>query len=140
MCTKKLFFRTYTLSGTYRKILSKVQNSSWKLIHYNEPILSLIRSDYEEMRGEEEPQTVPDGKYKGLILDFCLSSCCYATMVIREILKTDTSSQVHAQLSNLLNEEIRKSTESQEQSNAIKRKVEGENEEEEAKKSKVDES
>ncbi|KAF5274877.1 hypothetical protein FQA39_LY07059 [Lamprigera yunnana] len=83
--------KTYNLSGTYRKILSRAKDLSWKTIRYNHPNDTLIRSDYEELIGQEEPMGNPEGQYKGLVLDFCLDSSCYATMVLRELLKLDTS-------------------------------------------------
>lgn len=110
--------RTYTVSGAYRKLISKVQNLSWKTVKYNDPNDNLIRSDLEELNGEEEPQDAPgkkrkliksthqiiilflDGKYTALIVDFCLNSSCYATMVLREILKMDTSNASHSKLNN----------------------------------------
>ncbi|EFA08141.1 pseudouridylate synthase 7 homolog [Tribolium castaneum] len=92
--------RTYTLSGTYRKLMGQVQNLSWKIMYYNDPNDNLIRSDLEELKGEKEPASVEGGKYKALLLDFCLDSSSYATMVLREILKSDTSSSSHAKLNN----------------------------------------
>ncbi|XP_044253419.1 pseudouridylate synthase 7 homolog [Tribolium madens] len=92
--------RTYTLSGTYRKLMGQVQDLSWKIMYYNDPNFNLIRSDLEELKGEEEPKSVEGGKYKALVLEFCLDSSSYATMVLREILKTDTSSSSHAKLNN----------------------------------------
>lgn len=92
--------RTYTLSGAYRKIIVKVENLSWKILNYNDPTENLIRSDLEELNKLPEPQDVPDGKYKALVIDFALQSSCYATMALREILKTDTSSSSHAKLNN----------------------------------------
>lgn len=86
---------------------------------YNDPNDNLIRSDLEELNGEDEPQDAPgknkpnninqpvswtvsflDGKFTALIVDFCLNSSCYATMVLREILKTDTSKAAHSKLNN----------------------------------------
>lgn len=90
--------KTYTLSGAYRKILGQVKTLSWKTMKYNHPNDTLIRSDYEELKGDPEPQENPDGQYKALIIDFCLDSSSYATMVLREILKIDTSANVHAKL------------------------------------------
>jgi tRNA pseudouridine13 synthase len=90
--------QTYTLSGTYRKLLERVQDLSWKIMHYNDPHYNLIRSDLEELKGLDEPEDVKDGTYKALVLEFCLNSSSYATMVLREILKTDTSSSSHAKL------------------------------------------
>ncbi|CAH1376746.1 unnamed protein product [Tenebrio molitor] len=90
--------QTYSLSGTYRKLLERVQDLSWKIMHYNDPHYNLIRSDLEELKGLDEPEDVKDGTYKALVLEFCLNSSSYATMVLREILKTDTSSSSHAKL------------------------------------------
>lgn len=79
------------MSGKYRKILGKVENLSWYTLLYNNPHSTLIRSDYEEMQGDPEPVSVEDGMYKAVIIDVCLKSSNYATMMLREILKTDTS-------------------------------------------------
>ncbi|KAK5644034.1 hypothetical protein RI129_007879 [Pyrocoelia pectoralis] len=90
--------KTYNLSGTYRKILAQVKNLSWKTVKYDHPNDILIRSDYEELTGAEEQKRHSDGQYKGLCLDFCLDSSCYATMVLREILKIDTSASTQTKL------------------------------------------
>lgn len=79
------------MSGKYRNIIEKVINLSWYTLQYNDPSCNLIRSDYEELKGEEEPKSVPGGQYKALIIDMCLKSAIYATMVLREVLKIDTS-------------------------------------------------
>ncbi|KAF5296932.1 hypothetical protein FQR65_LT10083 [Abscondita terminalis] len=101
--------KTYNISGTYRKMLARINNLSWKVLRYDHPNDVLIRSDYEELIGNEEPIDNPEGQYKGLVMDFCLDSSCYATMVLREVLKTDTSTSHQATLNN-----YHKSTESDE--------------------------
>lgn len=53
------FFRTYTLSGAYRKILERVTDLSWKIMGYDVSTASLIRSDYEEIKGHPEPKNSP---------------------------------------------------------------------------------
>ncbi|XP_065163309.1 pseudouridylate synthase 7 homolog [Atheta coriaria] len=83
--------KCYTLSGTYRKIVSKPEELAWHTIKYNDPIDTLIRSDFEEILGHKEPVNNPDGKFKGLVVSFKLKSSSYATMVLREILKIDTA-------------------------------------------------
>ncbi|KAJ8979558.1 hypothetical protein NQ317_012947 [Molorchus minor] len=88
--------KTYTLSGNYRKIMERAHDMSWKIMRYNNPVDTLIRSDLEELKGAKEPEDVKDGKYKALIMEFNLPSSSYATMVLREILKMDTSSSSHA--------------------------------------------
>ncbi|KRT81302.1 hypothetical protein AMK59_5240, partial [Oryctes borbonicus] len=90
--------KTYSLSGTYRHIVQQVTNLSWKIMHYNDPNDNLILSDYEKFLNKSEPLDISDGKFKALILDFCLSSSCYATMLVREILKTDTSATAQTKL------------------------------------------
>nr|CAH7742870.1 unnamed protein product [Callosobruchus chinensis] len=89
--------KTYTLSGNYRKILQK-PDFTWKVMFYNSPTDNLIRSDFEELRGIPEPKSEKNGKYKALLIDVNLPPSSYATMLLREILKTDTASSTHAKL------------------------------------------
>lgn len=75
-----------------------MKDLSWYTLLYNDPNCTLIRSDYEELLGEEEPKSIPGGQYKALIIDMCLNSSIYATMVLREVLKMDTSSAYQTKL------------------------------------------
>lgn len=95
---KENFCRTYNLSGKYRKLVEKATNLSWYTLRYDDPNSNLIRSDYEELQGEDEPKSIEGGQYKALIIDMCLSSANYATMVLREVLKMDTSSSSQTKL------------------------------------------
>lgn len=47
------------MSGKYRKIMAKVEDLSWHVLRYNDPNDNLIRSDYEELRGFDEPKNAP---------------------------------------------------------------------------------
>ncbi|KAH1013909.1 hypothetical protein HUJ04_002830 [Dendroctonus ponderosae] len=92
--------KTYNLSGTYRKIVQHVKDLEWKILCYNDPTDNLIRSDLEELSGVKEPETIAEGQYKAIVLSFSLPSACYATMVLREILKCNTSTSSQAGLNN----------------------------------------
>lgn len=90
--------RTYSLSGAYRKAVIKPIELSWKFMKYNNESDTLIRSDIEELRGESEPVSIPDGCQKALIVEFSLPPSSYATMALREIMKCDTSVASQIQL------------------------------------------
>ncbi|KAK7867216.1 hypothetical protein R5R35_008393 [Gryllus longicercus] len=92
--------RKYSVGGAYRKMIIRPDNVKWKTMHYSEPFKTLELSDKEKMENKEAPKDEPDGTYKALLLDFCLPSSTYATMALREILKSDTSSQHQASLNN----------------------------------------
>lgn len=83
--------KTYSLAGAYRKLLAKPENMSWEFKRYNSPTCTLIASDIEELKGVKPDPEESDGGQKALILDFSLPSSAYATMALREVLKTDTS-------------------------------------------------
>lgn len=94
--------RQYSVSGTYRRMIVRPENLSWKTMRYSNLLSTLIRSDLDELKNAPEPQDDPEGEYKALILDFCLPSATYATMALREILKVDTSSLHQASLNSYL--------------------------------------
>ncbi|XP_076271379.1 pseudouridine synthase 7 isoform X1 [Rhynchophorus ferrugineus] len=92
--------KTYNLSGTYRKLLGKPEDLESKIMYYNDPTDNLILSDLDELKKIKEPESVENGKYKAVILSFTLRASSYATMVLREILKCNTSSSKQAELNN----------------------------------------
>lgn len=86
------------MSGAYRRAFIKPIDLNWHLVRYNTENDTLIRSDVEELRGENHAMNVEGGKQKALIIEFSLPSSCYATMALREILKCDTSVAYQVQL------------------------------------------
>ncbi|XP_063698572.1 pseudouridylate synthase 7 homolog [Culicoides brevitarsis] len=81
--------KVYSLTGSYRKMFVKAQNFSWKVQKYENPTENLILSDLEVLRGEKLEEKSENGEFKAVILDFVLPSSCYATMALREILKSE---------------------------------------------------
>ncbi|KAK0085544.1 hypothetical protein PV325_004948 [Microctonus aethiopoides] len=88
--------KKYSLGGAYRRILQLPENLTWRIINYKEIHDELIRTDIDDLRGNEGPKDNPDGKYKALILEMSLKPSTYATMALREILKHDTSAETQA--------------------------------------------
>lgn len=78
---------------------------SWQLVRHNDETDNLIQSDYELLKGEPNPVFTDDGPLTALLVDFRLPSSTYATMVLREILKLDTSPANQARLNKLASDE-----------------------------------
>ncbi|KAF6211438.1 hypothetical protein GE061_011950 [Apolygus lucorum] len=89
--------KTFSMYGKYRKVLTQVQDLEWKIVQYTNTEADLILSDLDKMKGKSLP-IVEDGDYKAVIMDFSLNSSVYATMLLREITKCDTSTSYHAKL------------------------------------------
>ncbi|KAI7907261.1 pseudouridine synthase [Cokeromyces recurvatus] len=87
------------LKGDYRSMLSKPENMSWSFIRYNDPTEKLCNTDVDKIENKPEPLGVADGKYLALRVEFTLGTSQYATMALREIMRTETSSQVQSTLS-----------------------------------------
>ncbi|XP_073838613.1 pseudouridine synthase 7 [Musca autumnalis] len=92
--------KTFSMAGAYRKLLIKPSEMSWEFCSYTTPEDTLILSDFEkfkgktldDLKGKRGGQTEGnENKYQALILDFCLPTAAYATMMLRELLKCDTS-------------------------------------------------
>lgn len=106
--------KKYSLGGTYRKILQIPLSLSWKIMHYNVKSNDLLICDINEMRQHSIPKDDPEGQYKALILEMSLKASTYATMALREILKSDTSPQAQAAQSAICNAETEDTNKSEE--------------------------
>ncbi|XP_035676228.1 pseudouridylate synthase 7 homolog [Branchiostoma floridae] len=84
--------KDYSLSGAYRKIIVKPTNCKWSVMCYDDVKIPLMLTDKDVLDGKEAPLASSEGKMKALKVEFTLPPSTYATMALREILKTDTSS------------------------------------------------
>jgi tRNA pseudouridine13 synthase len=85
-------YREYTLYGTYRKILHLPKDMSWSVMRYTDPDVALAQADEDKLLGFDPPLIAEDGKFLALQIRFTLGTAAYATMALREVTKTDTSS------------------------------------------------
>lgn len=118
--------RMFALGGAYRKIFQKPSDLKWKFLKYSTERDELINSDFSKMLKDPEIESKPDGDQTALILEFGLPQSTYATMLLREILKSDTSVETQIKLQNAMKNE----------SNAVKRPAENADDQVEAKKAK----
>ena len=79
-----------SLGGSYRKMISKPKDMRWRHLKYSDPNGDLAISDVERLDGKPEVESEADGAYHGLVVEFNLKSSTYATMALREALKSGT--------------------------------------------------
>eukprot|EP01132_Coremiostelium_polycephalum_P003898 gene3898-4865_t len=79
--------RVYDLRGGYRKLIGVATDITYKIFNYDDFTINLGVSDLNTLRGDKEPEDLPNGKFKALRVCFNLPSSTYATMAYREILK-----------------------------------------------------
>ncbi|KAI5125015.1 hypothetical protein M0805_007439 [Coniferiporia weirii] len=90
--------KDYNLSGSYRKILLKPKELSWSVLRYTDPDVPLAQSDEDKLLGFEPPVIDETGKFVALQVNLQLSTAAYATMALREVTKTETSSHYQTSL------------------------------------------
>lgn len=61
-------------------------------MRYTDPDVSLAQSDEDHILGFDTPVTEQDGPFLALQIQMQLGTAAYATMALREVTKTDTSS------------------------------------------------
>ncbi|KAJ9535591.1 hypothetical protein OSB04_un001269 [Centaurea solstitialis] len=108
-------FSLTSMTGAYRRVFGKAKDFEWELIKYTDVSIPLSMTDLdivtkakdadgknsgtetdvskpngEELLREKDVSTTP-GDQLALKLSFTLPASCYATMAIRELLKTSTS-------------------------------------------------
>lgn len=91
-------FREYSLGGSYRKILHFPKELSWKVLRYTDPDVALAQADEDKLLGFDPPVIDENGKFMALQISLQLGTAAYATMALREVTKTETSSHYQTSL------------------------------------------
>lgn len=97
-CSDMSARREYSLGGSYRKILHLPKELSWSVLRYTDPDVPLAQADEDKLLGFEPPVVVEDGKFLALQINLQLGTAAYATMALREVTKTETSSHYQTTL------------------------------------------
>ena len=68
------------------------------MLRYTDPDVPLAQSDEDQLLGYDPPAPIPDGRFLALQIRLILGTAAYATMALREVTKTDTSSHFQSGL------------------------------------------
>ena len=90
--------KEYILAGSYRHILHKPKELTWTTLRYTDPDVALAQADEDKLLGMDPPVIDENGKFLALQINLQLGTACYATMALREITKTDTSTHYQSNL------------------------------------------
>ncbi|GAA5861466.1 hypothetical protein JCM3774_000257 [Rhodotorula dairenensis] len=99
--------KEYSLGGTYRKILHMPQDVSYRLLVSTSPNEDLAQTDEDRVLGRpappvreyrEEDGPLKEGESLALQIELTLGSSTYATMALREVLKSRTSAATQKSL------------------------------------------
>lgn len=104
--------RDYTLNGSYRAMIHLPKELSWSVLRYTDPDVSLAQADEDKLLGFDPPVIVEDGKFLALQIHLTLGTASYATMALREITKTETSSHFQTGLTQVAEDQKFRGTES----------------------------
>merc|ERR1712070_113978 len=85
--------REYSVVGIYRYLLARPGDLDWNILHYKQPTDDLSYTDLDALQNNPKPMN--DGDLKALQLAFTLPSSTYATMLLREIMRTTTRASFH---------------------------------------------
>lgn len=103
-------FREYCLTGSYRKILHLPKDLSWSTLRYTDPDVPLAQSDEDKLLGIEPPVVDENGKFIALQVKMQLGTASYATMALREVTKTETSSHYQTSLTQASEDQVFRGT------------------------------
>ena len=102
--------REYSLGGSYRKILHLPKELSWSVLRYTDPDVALAQADEDKLLGFDPPVVDESGKFVALQIRLTLGTAAYATMALREVTKTETSSHYQTELTQASEDQKYKST------------------------------
>ena len=88
---------------------------SWTILRYTDPEVPLAQSDEDKLLGFEPPVVDDDGKFVALQVKLQLGTASYATMALREVTKTETSSHYQTSLTQSSEDQMFRGTGSKEE-------------------------
>ncbi|XP_076896705.1 multisubstrate pseudouridine synthase 7-like [Bidens hawaiensis] len=99
-------FSLTSMTGAYRRVFGKAKDFEWELIKYRDVSIPLTVTDLDIVtnanKTPNEEAVLQENELLteqlALKLSFTLAASCYATMAIRELLKTSTSVAFHKAL------------------------------------------
>ncbi|XP_076899980.1 uncharacterized protein LOC143553990 [Bidens hawaiensis] len=99
-------FSLTSMTGAYRRVFGKANDFKWELIKYRDVSIPLTVTDFDMVtkanKTPNEEAVLQENEslteQLALKLSFTLAASCYATMAIRELLKTSTSVAFHKAL------------------------------------------
>lgn len=65
---------------------------SWSVLRYTDPDVALAQADEDKLLEFDPPVINQDGMFLALQIQLTLGTAAYATMALREVTKTETSS------------------------------------------------
>lgn len=71
---------------------------SWSVLRYTDPDVALAQADEDKLLGFDCPVIDENGKFMALQIRLQLGTAAYATMALREVTKTETSSHYQSAL------------------------------------------
>lgn len=91
--------KEFSLTGSYRNLMTRPENLTYKIVKYSDNSVPLVRTDLEILRLKKEGKDVEriikvegdEATKTAVVLTMQLGVSSYATMAMREFMKADTS-------------------------------------------------
>lgn len=90
--------RDFRLPGGYRRLLARPIDLEWDFSYFDDPSDDLLQTDLDKLEGKAPRPALSTGRYRAVRVSFTLGSSSYATMLLREMMKQESSIDVQKRL------------------------------------------
>ena len=87
-------FSMVGFTGDYRRVYLKPTNVAHRVVSYADPKANLVLTDLDRINGVNKLE-YQDGPLRAVTIEFHLPPSSYATMVLRELMKSTTATSAH---------------------------------------------
>jgi len=89
-------FMINAFTGDYRRCFLRPTKVSHRVVSYANPNTDLVLTDLDRLNGVTE-HVIEEGPLRAVTIKFSLPPSSYATMILRELMKSNTSVSAHKQ-------------------------------------------